>query len=65
MRQLAELVMELTGSSSPIVNRPLPVDDPRQRRPDITLAKTTLDWEPHIGLREGLTRTIEYFRSFV
>ncbi len=65
MRQLAELVMELTGSSSAIVNRPLPVDDPRQRRPDITLAKTTLDWEPHVGLREGLSQTIEYFRAFV
>ena len=61
MRQLAELVIELTGSKSPIEHRPLPVDDPRQRQPDITLAKQTLDWAPSVALREGLSRTVAYF----
>ena len=61
--QLADLVLELTGSSSEIVRRPLPVDDPTQRRPDITLARTVLGWEPEIQLREGLARTIEWFRT--
>lgn len=61
--QLAELVLELTGSNSEIVRRPLPVDDPTQRRPDITLARTVLGWEPEIELREGLARTIEWFRT--
>jgi UDP-glucuronate decarboxylase len=65
MRQLADLVVELTGSSSPIVHHPLPVDDPRQRQPDITLAKATLDWQPMVALREGLTETIAYFRRFI
>ncbi|KJS28145.1 MAG: NAD-dependent dehydratase [Hyphomonadaceae bacterium BRH_c29] len=63
MRQLAETVLELTGSKSRIVNRPLPSDDPRQRQPDITRAKETLDWEPTIPLAEGLRPTIEYFRN--
>jgi UDP-glucuronate decarboxylase len=65
MRQLADLVIELTSSSSPIVHQPLPVDDPRQRQPDIALARTTLDWQPTVALREGLTETIAYFRRFV
>ena len=63
IRQLAELVIELTGSSSDIVNRPLPPDDPRQRRPDITKAKEVLGWEPAVALRQGLTRTIAYFQT--
>lgn len=63
MRQLAEQVLELTGSTSSIEYRPLPQDDPRQRRPDISLAKKTLDWQPSIQLKEGLGRTIEYFRG--
>jgi len=63
VRQLAELVVEITGSKSRIIERPLPEDDPRQRCPDISLARRTLDWEPRIALREGLTRTIEYFDS--
>lgn len=63
IRQLAELVIEITGSKSRIVERPLPEDDPRQRCPDISLARRTLDWEPRIALREGLIRTIEYFES--
>ena len=61
--ELAHLVLELTGSRSAIEYRPLPVDDPTQRRPDITLARTLLGWEPQIPLRDGLARTIEWFRS--
>lgn len=61
--QLAELVLELTNSSSKIVYHPLPGDDPRQRKPDISLAKSMLDWEPGIPLQEGLIRTIAYFRA--
>jgi dTDP-glucose 4,6-dehydratase len=63
MRELADLVLELTGSTSPIVQRPLPADDPRVRRPDISLAREVLGWEPVIDLREGLTRTIAYHRA--
>ena len=59
--ELAELVIELTGSSSEIVYEPLPVDDPKQRCPDITLARTVLGWEPEVELREGLRRTAEWF----
>ncbi|WP_137388134.1 UDP-glucuronic acid decarboxylase family protein [Rhodoligotrophos defluvii] len=65
IRALAEAVLELTGSRSKIVQQPLPVDDPRQRRPDITLAKQLLDWEPTIALREGLAKTIEYFDRYL
>ena len=63
VRQLAEMVAELTGTSAPIVHLPLPVDDPRLRRPDITRARAMLGWEPSVPVREGLTRTIEYFRE--
>ena len=63
MLELAELVVALTGSRSVIEHRPLPQDDPKQRRPDITKAKALLDWEPTIPLRDGLERTIHYFRS--
>ena len=63
VRQLAELVIELTGTSSPIVQRDLPVDDPKVRRPDISRAREMLGWEPSVTLREGVGRTIEYFRS--
>lgn len=63
VRQLAELVVELTGSSSAIISHPLPTDDPKVRRPDITRARTLLGWEPTIQLRDGLVRTIEYFRG--
>jgi dTDP-glucose 4,6-dehydratase len=65
MRQLADLVVELTGSKSPIVTRPLPADDPRQRQPDISKARKQLGWEPAIPLRQGLVRTIEYFRPLI
>ncbi len=61
MLELASVVLELTGSSSEIVHRPLPVDDPRQRRPDLSLARELLGWEPTIEIREGLERTIEWF----
>ena len=61
--ELAEMVIELTGSRSKIVSLPLPVDDPTRRNPDITLARAVLGWEPEIDLREGLTRTIPWFRS--
>ena len=65
VRQLAELVLQLTGSRSPIVERPLPVDDPKVRQPDITRARAALGWEPRVPLEEGLRRTIAYFRGLV
>jgi dTDP-glucose 4,6-dehydratase len=65
VRQLAEQVLRLTGSPSPIVERPLPVDDPRQRRPDITRATTMLGWKPTVALEEGLRRTIAYFTQLL
>ena len=61
MRELAELVIELTGTNSKIIMGPLPADDPTQRQPDISLAREQLDWEPTIQLKEGLNRTIVYF----
>jgi dTDP-glucose 4,6-dehydratase len=61
--ELARIVLEVTGSSSEIVHEPLPVDDPAQRRPDITLARERLGWEPQVDLREGLARTAAYFRA--
>lgn len=61
IRELAELVIEMVGGSSRIVQRPLPQDDPKQRQPDITQARDTLGWEPTIALRDGLARTISYF----
>jgi dTDP-glucose 4,6-dehydratase len=63
MRQLAEKIVAVTGSRSRIVERPLPVDDPKRRQPDITRARTILGWEPKISLDAGLPRTIEYFRK--
>jgi UDP-glucuronate decarboxylase len=65
MRELAEQVLSETRSSSPLVTHPLPPDDPKRRRPDISVAKARLGWEPKISLREGLKPTIEYFRSVV
>ncbi|MEG3149787.1 UDP-glucuronic acid decarboxylase family protein [Sphingomonas sp. ZT3P38] len=61
IRELAELVIEMTGSKSELEFRPLPQDDPMQRKPDISRARETLGWEPSVALREGLTKTIEYF----
>ena len=63
VRQLAELVVELTGTRSEIVSRPLPTDDPKVRQPDITRARTMLGWEPQVALRDGVLRTIDYFRK--
>jgi nucleoside-diphosphate-sugar epimerase len=63
MVQLAEVVLRLTGSGGPLACEPLPTDDPRQRRPDITRIRSDLGWEPRISLEEGLTRTIAYFRK--
>ncbi|MDH6265777.1 UDP-glucuronate decarboxylase [Rhizobium sp. SG_E_25_P2] len=65
MRELAELVLELTGSKSKIVYLPLPQDDPMQRCPDISRAKDVLGWEPTVPLREGLKRTIDYFKTVI
>ncbi|MDD4819621.1 MAG: SDR family oxidoreductase [Flavobacteriales bacterium] len=61
--QLAEKVIEMTGSKSKIIYQPLPSDDPRQRQPNIGLAKKVLDWEPTIQLEQGLSKTIEYFKT--
>lgn len=65
VRELAERVIQLTGSKSRIEVRPLPQDDPRKRKPDITKAKSVLHWEPRVPLEDGLRRTIEYFRSII
>jgi UDP-glucuronate decarboxylase len=64
MLELAGLVLQLTGSASRITHRPLPADDPRQRRPDITLARHMLGWEPKVQLEEGLKRTVDHFRDW-
>jgi UDP-glucuronate decarboxylase len=63
IRQLAETIIRMTGSSAPLLFKPLPQDDPKQRQPDISLAKKQLAWEPGIQLEEGLSRTIDYFRT--
>ncbi|MBN2747043.1 MAG: SDR family oxidoreductase [Bacteroidales bacterium] len=65
IKELAEKVIELTGSNSKIVYEPLPQDDPLQRQPDISLAKRELDWEPKVPLNDGLIKTIEYFKSVI
>jgi len=65
MLQLADLVLELTGTTSEVVYRPLPEDDPKQRKPDISLAKRELNWEPTVPVADGLRRTIEYLRTVV
>ncbi len=63
IEEIARMIIRLTGSNSKLVYRPLPEDDPKVRQPDITRARTLLGWEPKIGLEEGLTRTLEYFRT--
>ena len=63
--ELAEKVIELTNSTSKIVFKPLPNDDPKQRRPDITRAQVFLDWHPEIALEEGLVDTVKYFKSVI
>lgn len=65
MLELAELVLKLTGSKSKIIFQPLPQDDPKQRQPDISLAKAMLNWEPKVKLEDGLKETIAYFRTIV
>jgi dTDP-glucose 4,6-dehydratase len=65
IRQIAETIIRMTGSTSQLVYRPLPEDDPKVRRPDITKARALLGWEPKVSLEDGLTRTIEYFRKKV
>ncbi|HEX3646044.1 MAG TPA: UDP-glucuronic acid decarboxylase family protein [Vicinamibacterales bacterium] len=65
IKQIAETIIKMTGSTSKIVYRPLPTDDPKQRRPDITRARTLLGWEPKVQLEEGLVKTIDYFRTKV
>src|SRR3982751_1874669 len=63
--EIAETIVRLTGSKSKLVFEPLPEDDPRQRRPDITQARTVLGWEPKTDVEEGLRRTIDYFRGML
>ena len=63
IEEIARTIVRLVGSTSTIVYRPLPVDDPKQRRPDITRARHLLGWEPQVGLEEGLRKSIEYFKS--
>jgi dTDP-glucose 4,6-dehydratase len=65
IKLIAEAIIKMTGSTSKIVYRPLPTDDPKQRRPDITRARTLLGWEPKVQLEEGLVKTIEYFKTKV
>jgi dTDP-glucose 4,6-dehydratase len=65
IEEIARVIIEMTGSKSQIVYKPLPTDDPKVRKPDITRARTLLGWEPRVPLREGLTKTIEYFRTKV
>ena len=65
MKELAQLVLELTGSNSKLSYKPLPLDDPKQRKPDISLAKSQLGWEPQIPLKEGLKKTIAYFDQWL
>jgi dTDP-glucose 4,6-dehydratase len=65
IKEIAETIIRMTGSKSTIVYRPLPTDDPKQRRPDITRARELLGWEPKVQLEEGLIKTIEYFRTKV
>src|SRR5207245_11633486 len=61
--ELAATIIRLAGSKSPIEHRELPVDDPKQRRPDIARAREVLGWQPEVGLEDGLGKTLEYFRS--
>jgi UDP-glucuronate decarboxylase len=65
IRELAEMAIDLTGSSSKITHGPLPADDPKQRRPDISTAQNVLGWSPKVQLREGLKKTIAYFEQLL
>jgi UDP-glucuronate decarboxylase len=65
MKELSEKILNLTSSKSSLIYRELPLDDPKQRRPDITSARTNFDWEPRITLSEGLEKTINYFEKIL
>ena len=65
IKEIAETIIRMTGSKSTLINKPLPKDDPKQRKPDITLARTKLGWEPKVALEQGLVTTLEYFRTKV
>jgi len=65
IKEIAETIVKMTGATSRIIYKPLPTDDPKQRRPDITRARTLLHWEPKVALEEGLVKTVEYFRTKV
>src|SRR5262249_52182022 len=65
IEEIASTIIRMTGSTSKIVYKPLPTDDPKVRQPDITLARTLLNWEPKVTLEEGLSKTIDYFRGKV
>ena len=65
IRELAALILELTGSTAKLVFRPLPSDDPKQRQPDIRRAEAALGWRPRVALREGLVKTIAYFEAAI
>jgi dTDP-glucose 4,6-dehydratase len=65
IEQIARQIIAMTGSKSKIIHKPLPTDDPKVRQPDITLARTLLEWEPKVSLEQGLDRTIDYFRAKV
>jgi dTDP-glucose 4,6-dehydratase len=65
IKEIAETIIRMTGSKSRLINKPLPKDDPKQRKPDITLARTKLSWEPKVALEQGLVTTLDYFRTKV
>ena len=65
IREIADTIIRMTNSTSRVIYKPLPTDDPKQRRPDITRARTLLNWEPNVQLEEGLVKTIEFFRKKV
>jgi UDP-glucuronate decarboxylase len=65
IRQLAKLVLQLTGSRSPLIKKPLPQDDPRQRNPDVSLAIAKIGWNPKVTLEDGLARTVRYFEGLL
>jgi UDP-glucuronate decarboxylase len=65
IEEIARTIIQMTGAKSRIIYKPLPTDDPKQRRPDIALAQTLLHWEPKVSLEAGLVKTLEYFRTKV
>jgi UDP-glucuronate decarboxylase len=65
IRELAEMILHLTSSRSRVVSKPLPIDDPRQRRPDISKAQSLLGWEPQVSLADGLRETVRYFQHLL